>query len=173
MIVTFRSISNSLAIKTKSRYSIFQGFRYLSVRTADNQNHRISQPIPVLILSSHSRLGKGEEEINTRNGDDGPKLKIDNLVPLSERVNNMQAIFMITIHMVTNSGNVGQSFYILNGFPLLVLSKNVSNSDDNSSMKNGGHLLYLQLFYGWDEFASDGPEIKKRLKDSPETNLLT
>ena len=80
---------------------------------------------------------------------------------------------MITIHMVTISGNVGKSFYILTGFPSLVLANNVSNSDDNSSMKSGGHLLYLQLFYGWDEFASDRPEIKKRLKDSPETNLLT
>ncbi len=85
----------------------------------------------------------------------------------------MQAIFMFTIHMGTISGNVGKSFHILIGFPLLVLANNVSNSDDKSSMKNGGHLLYLQLFYGWDEFASDRPEIKKRLKDSPETNLLT
>jgi hypothetical protein len=84
----------------------------------------------------------------------------------------MQAIFMITIHMVTISGNVGKSFHILTGFPLLVLANNVSNSDDNSSMKNGRLLLYLQLFYGWDEIASDRPEIKKRLKDSPEIDLL-
>jgi hypothetical protein len=74
--------------------------------------------------------------------------------------------------MVTISGNVGKSFHILTGFPLLVLAINVSNSVDNSSMKNGGHLLYRQLFYGWDEFASDRPEIKKRLKDSPEIDLL-
>ncbi len=40
-------------------------------------------------------------------------------------------------------------------------------------MKNGGHLLYLQLFYGWAEFESDRLEIKKRLKDAPEINLLT
>ena len=84
----------------------------------------------------------------------------------------MQAVFMNTIHMGTIGGNVAKSFHILIGFPSLVLANNVSNSDDNSSMKNGGHLLYLQLFYGWDEFASDRPEIKKRLKDSPETNLL-
>lgn len=68
---------------------------------------------------------------------------------------------------------MGKYFHILTGFPLLVLSNNFSNSDDNSSMKNGVHLLYLQLFYGWDEFASDRPEIKKRIKDSRETNLLT
>gem|GEM_PF-4610036 len=85
----------------------------------------------------------------------------------------MQVIFMITIHMVTIGGTVGKSFHILNCFPSLVLANNVSNSYDNSSMKNGGHLLYLQLFYGWDEFASDRPEIKKRINDSRETNLLT
>jgi hypothetical protein len=68
---------------------------------------------------------------------------------------------------------VAKSFNILIGSPSLVLANNCSNSDDNSSMKNGGHLLYLQLFYGWDEFASDRPEIKKRINDSRETNLLT
>ena len=85
----------------------------------------------------------------------------------------MQAIFRITIRMITISSNVGKSFHILTGFPILVLAINVSNSDDDSRMKNGGHLLYLQLCYGWDEFASDRPEMKKRLKDSPEINLLT
>ena len=80
---------------------------------------------------------------------------------------------MITIHMGIICGNVAKSFNILIGFSSLVLANNVSNSDDNSSVKIGGHLLYLQLFYGWDELASDRPEIKKRPKDSPETNLLT
>ena len=80
---------------------------------------------------------------------------------------------MITIHMGIICGNVAKSFNILIGFSSLVLANNVSNSDDNSSMKDDGHLLYLQLFYGPDEFASDRPEIKKRINDSRETNLLT